>query len=514
MPEPQALMLRGRAAQPSSWTARALLEILFRRKRVFALTFCAVTAAVLIAVLVLPVEYEAQTKMLIERRRFDPIITSTDARQGSGADMSELSRLDEQDIDSEIDLLNSDDVLRQVVERCGLAGRTSAWRQWLLFGQPSPEVRMAKAVETLRKHLRIDPPNKSNIVTVGYRSPDPAKAADVLRVLTQVYIQKHLDVHRPAGSTEFFAAEVVRKRKALDDAQERLADFTRREGVVSAPAESSALMEKASAFDGTLHSTRAQIAAVEQRIANLRAQLRHASPRVVTQVKTSSTLLEKLKDDLYSLQLKRSELLTKYQPTYRLVQDVDKQIADTRSAIADAERNLTAEQTTDQDPVYAWLKSQLAQASSELSALRATEADTHRTVDEYRNRAVALQTVGNEQNDLQLAVKTAEDAYLEAVRQQNDAHLSAALDRAQIANVAVAEAATVPALPLMPWTVRLTLGLALALFLATAAAFVADYIDPSFRSPLDVESTLAVPVLAAIPRGNVLPNPPPYSLEA
>ena len=42
-------------------------------------------------------------------------------------------------------------------------------------------------------------------------------------------------------------------------------------------------------------------------------------------------LLEQLKSTLLNLELKRTDLLTKYEPTYRLVQEVDQQIADAKS---------------------------------------------------------------------------------------------------------------------------------------------------------------------------------------
>ena len=505
--EPNVLLLPGRTTPRSpSWSPRTLLTILFRRKRVFMLAFCAVLAPVVLAILVLPPSYESQTKILIERRRFDPVITSSVERQGGGADTSQLQRLDEQDIDSEIDLLTSNDVLQQVVEKCGLWNQSPKWREWIPIPHSSKEERVAKAVVRLRKDLHVDPPNKSNVVSVSYESHDPQQAAKVLQVLSQAYVQKHLDVHRPAGSTEFFAQEVEKNRQTLQAAEVKLNEFTQQQGVVSADQESKTMLDKISAFDASLHNTQAQIAADEQKMQNLQQQLKHAAPRIVTQVKTSSTLIENLKNTLYTLQLKKSDLLTKYQPTYRLVQDVDKQIADTQAAIADAEKSLTAEQTTDQDPVYAWIKSQMAQVSSELSSLRASERDTQKTLAEYKSRSVQLEQLGTQQADLLRAQKSAEDTYMESLRKQSEAKLSEALDRSRITNVQIAEAAAVPVLPVMPWYYELAAGMMLALFVGVISVFLADYWDPSFRTPIEVESLLDVPVLAAIPYPGALPE--------
>jgi hypothetical protein len=45
-------------------------------------------------------------------------------------------------------------------------------------------------------------------------------------------------------------------------------------------------------------------------------------------------LLEQLKSTLLTLELKRTDLLAKYDPTYRLVLDVDQQIAEAKNAIS------------------------------------------------------------------------------------------------------------------------------------------------------------------------------------
>jgi capsular polysaccharide biosynthesis protein len=59
---------------------------------------------------------------------------------------------------------------------------------------------------------------------------------------------------------------------------------------------------------------------------------------------------------------------------------------------------------------------------------------------------------------------------------------------------------------MMPWYLKFALGIGLAIFVATVSAFLADYWDPSFRTPLEVEAMLDLPVLAAIPHPGALPE--------
>ncbi len=58
----------------------------------------------------------------------------------------------------------------------------------------------------------------------------------------------------------------------------------------------------------------------------------------------------------------------------------------------------------------------------------------------------------------------------------------------------------VPALPAhSPWLVMF-LGLIASVLLALAAGFVAEQLDPSFRTPEEVMQTLSMPVLASVPK--------------
>ena len=91
----------------------------------------------------------------------------------------------------------------------------------------------------------------------------------------------------------------------------------------------------------------------------------------MTQLRTADNpgLLEQMKSTLLQLELKRTEMLSKFEPTYQPVQDLEKQIGETRAAIA-AERNApTRDETTDQNSIYEWVKSELARARDRLKRL-------------------------------------------------------------------------------------------------------------------------------------------------
>src|SRR4029077_18884807 len=82
---------------------------------------------------------------------------------------------------------------------------------------------------------------------------------------------------------------------------------------------------------------------------------------------------------------------------------------------------------------------------------------------------------------------------------EDEARISDTLDRRRIINVAVAEAATVPAFPSNHRTMTLLVGVLLAAALSFGMAWISEFLDPTFRTPDEVRAFLNVAVLAALP---------------
>ena len=102
----------------------------------------------------------------------------------------------------------------QTREGSGLSGQGS-----------SEEAQIAKAVRQLSTKLKIEPLRKTNVISVKYEASDPELAAHVLNVLASLYVEKHLEVHRPSGEFKFFDQQTEQYRNGLTAAEERLNEF-------------------------------------------------------------------------------------------------------------------------------------------------------------------------------------------------------------------------------------------------------------------------------------------------
>ncbi len=492
--------IRGQMRSP---TLRDFVAVLFRHRSLLVCSFLSIFLGVVLGTWMLPRRYEASMKILVKRERVDPLVTPV-----SNAQSVVVQDLTLEDLNSEVELLKSRDLLEKVVVSCGLhtSGKSSFLNRLMnsqALGDRGEDLRIPRAVRALEEDLKVEPIAKSKLIEVRYEARDPKMAAQVLQTLSGLYLDKHLAVHRPPGALDFFRQQTDQYQKGLANAETQLADFNKQEGVVSIEIEKDITLRRLSEVEAQLRESETAKAAVGERIRSLEAQVAVTPARVITQVRTSDNpiLLQELKSTLLDLEMKRTELLTKYEPGYRAVQEIDAKIAQAREAVAQAESKPLRDESTDLDKTRLWLDEELVRARAEMATLNARSAQIQKSLAAVRERAARISRTEVRHTDLVRTAKTVEENYLLYQRKQEEARISDALDHTRIVNVAIAEAATAPALPAGPnWFLNLTLGFILAVLVSLGLALTVDYTDPSFRTADEVEAYLGVPVVASLPR--------------
>jgi uncharacterized protein involved in exopolysaccharide biosynthesis len=133
--------------EPMSPTMRELATILFRQRKLFV----RVAGMVFILAVIYAVAgtaYRAQVRVLVRRGRADPPVT---AQPNAPPDFSRVE-VTEEELNSEVELLKDDDVLRRVVEVNDLAAHD--WLRWL---RPHEEqaARVERAAKKLARQLDV-----------------------------------------------------------------------------------------------------------------------------------------------------------------------------------------------------------------------------------------------------------------------------------------------------------------------------------------------------------------------
>jgi uncharacterized protein involved in exopolysaccharide biosynthesis len=211
-------------------------------------------------------------------------------------------------------------------------------------------------------------------------------------------------------------------------------------------------------------------------------------------------LLQELQNNLLVAQLKRTQLVAKYDPSYPLVQEADQEIAATEAAITKAQDTKYLVQTTDRDPTHEFLREDMAKTQTDLASQRATAAAIAQTIDRMNLQMVNFDAKAVKQAALLREAKVDEGNYLLYASKREQERTSDALDEKRIADVAIAVPPVVPVLPAYGPFLVIFVGFVASLLVSVSSAFVADYLDPSFRTPKDVIEALNIPVLASVPR--------------
>jgi uncharacterized protein involved in exopolysaccharide biosynthesis len=478
-------------------TLRDIAWVLFRHWRIMLATFAVIVLGFVAYALFVPETYTAETEILVKRERVDPVVT-TDSNQMPLV----TPAVSEEDLNSEVELLRSEDLLKRVVIACGLDKQPPSLLGRLILrlslGPDKARLAVPLAIRALRKKLEVEAIRKTNLVRATYQSPDPTLAANVLNTLTALYLQKHLEVHRPPGTLAFFQRQTDQYWKGLQVAEENLANFNRSQDTVSATMEKSADQQKLADFEASLREINITTAATEGRIHTLRAQLAKTPTRLMTKISTNSLLMQQLRSTLLDLQLKRTSMNGKYAADYVPLRDLEAEIAETKAAIAKEEALPLHDDTTDQNPTYLWLSDELAKATTDLASLQRQKAATEGQVRGYRSELLVLDSKDLRQKNLLRTEKIQEANYILYQQKREEARISDALDQKHIVNVTVAAAAMEPALPssLTP-LMLLAFGCVLASGASVGVAYGAEHFSTSLPRPDAVRLLLEAPVLAS-----------------
>ena len=433
-------------------TVRDAVAPVFRQRRRASMIFLGIFLGALLSGLLMPRKYEAEMKILSTATGHAVVTPNPDVPIVTG----QVPPVTEEDLNSEVELLKSRDLLEQVVIACGLNSENApAWERkvegWMdiLRGVKSTQATLlARAVETLDNRLVADPLKKTAIIRLTYTSRDPELSARVLKTLAALYQEKHAAVHRPPGTFSFFDLETEHYRVDLAAYKARLTDFSERKGLLDTPTQKQLVLQQLSQFQTEMDQDRAGAYSAQQRALKLKQQESASPDRQTTVVRKADNgeLLAQLHSTLLSLQLKRPICS---QVRLRLSSGAGVGIANCGRENGDCRDSAGPHRGSHHRP-HARTRldgNGAVEGGDGASWLKAKASAIAHVVHRYQDVALQLDSDAAAQDDLIRNVKTAEENYLLYLRKREEARISDALDRDRIVNVSIAEAATVPALP-------------------------------------------------------------------
>ena len=468
--------------------------ILKRRWTIVVFTLLVVAAAVIASYLMTPI-YRASLTLQIDREDIKVVNIEEVAPMDGAANSLDY-------LQTQYELLKSRSLAERVVDKMGLADKEpeatsptlmSQIKSWLYgFFQgdataneanSGPEAdRMSQvarrdaSVSSILEGLTVSPVRNSRLVKIYYDSPDPALAAAVLNALARSYID--LNLERRFEATTYarnFLQERLQQVKArLEESEQELVDFSRREEIVSVDQKESVIAANLAAAGTAL------IDAEKKRIAaeSLYRQMQANPSEGLTQV-LESKIIQNLKQKKAELDAEYQDNLSEYKPAYPSMVQLRNRIKQIDSAI-----------NTEVANIRMAITSEYESAKAEEVALRSKLDQMKQEVLSLQSRSIPLQVLRRESD-------TNRQLYDGLLQRYKEVGVAAGVGTN---NISVVDDAKVPDFPYKPSLKRNGLiALVLGLLGGVGLAFLLERLDDTFHRPEDLERMLDLPMLGVVP---------------
>jgi uncharacterized protein involved in exopolysaccharide biosynthesis len=474
---------------------RDVLHLLFKRKFQILLFFSATVITVTIGALLDKPSYKAVSQILVKAGRENLYVPTVPSTRNNNP-VIKYNRDDQ--INSEIQIIKSRSLAKMVVEALGPTNIYKDIQEISQDGQSPVEI----AIIRLLFNLNAEGIEESNVIKISFTHEDPHMAAAVLNKLSNLYLDRHLQVYKTPQSFKFFREQSqILKNKLLKE-EEKLRVFKQQHNISSLEEERQLLLSQLANQRAALNSVLSQEAETNDKILYLRQQL-SAMPRTVKrdeEIDHNPVLFETLKSRMVELKLKEKELLTKYTDQSRLVQNVREEISIVQQTLNELNTKRSGKSHIGLNETYRVLQETLIQYETDLKALKAKKEILKTPLVDNQKRLTILNQSEVELNRIKSEVDTDRRNYDLYLTKFEESRISDAMDTEKITNVSLLEPASPPINPENPAiAMKIALGIFLGVVGGLGIALTMEFLGDRLEKPEDAEECLKLPVLVSIP---------------
>ncbi len=477
-----------------------LVRILFRRRRLIALTVMLVTGLAILAAYVLPGYYLATAAVMIEGS--DPRVVDIQA-------LLESRKQDKPSIATHVEFLTSRTFLEEIVVQTGidrdpeftdfrplsqkLLELASAHlpQHWLTrtglasslsHVAPISQDSLSKfATDQLRMRIRVEQVGDSFVIAVKVGSYDPEKAARLANAITDTYISKQLEFKRQATAraADWLNERVVSLREQVAQAERAAAAYKHETGYIENPQDNPVLrqMDQLSLQLVSVQSDRAQS---EARLAQIRVLLDSGQGVEDAAKVVTSPLLEQLRQQALPLNRQIADMSKQFGARHPQMIGILASLNDLRQHESDEVQRIISD-----------IRNEVAVARAREDQLRAELAKLSTAATKQEGTAIPLRELEREAD----ATSALYNAFLSRQKELEEQL------RIIEPGVQIVTTATSPLYPSFPDpTLFGGTGFIGSILLAILLAFTAELFDTGMRTASQLERVLGLPTLALVPR--------------
>jgi uncharacterized protein involved in exopolysaccharide biosynthesis len=475
---------------------RDILQIVFRRIYILKIVMAVIPVAALIAAYLVTPVYRTSAKVLVTAKKENTSLLMGGKETGSTSIFS--LNVDETDVNSEMELIQSRDLWKETVEKLGvgyfkedkkgglapLSGLVSGlWDKPAAprtkGGKPlSPEAMQLEAtIAALVRSCRVVPVPKSKVIEIELDYNDPAKAQEILSTHLAQYIPYHLHVHSSPGAQTFFTGQGDVYKKKFEDASNRVIEFKRQWGISSPDKQKEGLIQ-------LIAQVKDALIQINANVSQFRNMLSSLERNVIPSGQLASTLRKG--DENTVINVIAAQLIRAQQ------KDLE-----ARETFAGQSRDYRASQ----EMVEALTVKLRETLKVELANLEVTKTSLENDLKRNEESLALLEERTEESRRLEIEANIAKDRYVQYATRGEDARVEKMMEGKQLVSVRIVSEPFLPEAPVFPRKALMFLGAILLAFpLGLGMILTANFLDRTFDSPHDVEAATRQKVLASLKR--------------
>lgn len=413
--------------------------------------------------------------------RLQPIYESTATVDVDRQDPSEVVGQDstrssatsaaDQFLATQIKLIQSDAVLRPVAEQFHLLNSEGQLKRM----SPEKAQKTAQAPVSLGR-LKVTRPPNTNLLLIGYRSPDPALAADVANAIANSYLAHTYDIRiTSSASLSIFMEKQLDELKAkMEKSSLALAQFEKDLDVIN-PEEKTNILS-ARLLQLNMDYTNAQAERISKEAA-LNA-IKSGSLEAV-QVSSQGQDLAKLNDSLNQARQRFALVKSTYGTTHPEYRKAASELAEVEKQFEDTRNNITGR-----------IEVEYREALNREQMLQKTVVDTKAEWESNNSRSFQYQQLKQEAD-------TDKTLYNELIRKIRESDINTGF---QDNNIRIADLARPTLAPVYPnQKLNLMLAFLFSTLMAVGAVLLLDSLDTTLRDPKEASRFLGTDVIGTMP---------------
>ena len=477
------------APRARSWTLRDLAVRLFYRIRLF--TFCLLVglAGGIAAAMVTPTVHTADTLMIA-------LIGSESAAAQDALNLgnTQISIDGLKAVQSEIQIVQADDVLRAAIEALGPTKIYPSLLQGRMLGllpPLDPADRSGAAIERFRSDLRVEAQGSSNVIRIAFSHPDRDMAIRAVQAVATAYLSQRRAIYAN-NSGSVLGLEIKRYSTHLAQLETEIVGIRRQYDVLDMAQD---IVLATNRLDGIVqrqNQVRERRVAVQTEIVAVKANLATQPPNVLDfREITNNTGNDEARNTLVRLMQERAHLMSQYNSAPGL-RELDSKIATVKAQINASGSNLYFSERTIRNPAVDVLNNRLASLQVEDQALEQQLVELETQSHVAAERIKSLREADTKLHSLQLNRDVAEGVFRQLSLRQPGAIATDDVVSERSANVRVAQP---PTAPLRGRSLAPTLvigGGFFGLMLGITAVVVASMMQQVYILPGDAERDLAM----------------------